>query len=138
MNTDTENLVKAPITELLRDGHLHNFLIQADDEPHREYPLRAKGITFRADFASELRQGGWLFVEDDDAQRAASRGPAEDIRPPHPWDKSDKGQANEDDGAKQDAPFMLAHEVRHSPKTSRKLNEGRKKPSRRQSPNNPG
>jgi hypothetical protein len=44
----------------------------SDADPVRERPFETSESTFRADFACALAGGGWLIVEDDDAQRALS------------------------------------------------------------------
>ncbi len=57
------------IDEALRCAEIRR-LFESDAPPVREREFRASGIPYRADFACALTGGGWLIVEDDDAQRA--------------------------------------------------------------------
>ncbi len=61
----TEELIKAPIEKLVHERFASVSLV-------REYPLGIQGRPrrFLADFAFRLPEGGWVFIEDDDAARA--------------------------------------------------------------------
>ncbi|MGH7594929.1 MAG: hypothetical protein ACREOI_01195 [bacterium] len=67
----TEELIKRPILEILSAEELREIITPSIDGP-REYSLVVNSFIFRADFAFDLPDGSWLFIEDDDAQRAVS------------------------------------------------------------------
>jgi hypothetical protein len=66
MHEGTEHKIKTPIATLFQESPFCDELIFIA----REYQL--DGTKFRADFAYQTKDGGWLFVEDDDAQRCLS------------------------------------------------------------------
>jgi hypothetical protein len=67
MDSLTEKKIKKPIADLFAQHPFRDAIIVSAQVPSRERVL--PGTSFKADFAFELSSGGWLFIEDDDAQR---------------------------------------------------------------------
>ena len=70
MHSGTEHKIKAPIVALFQEPPFRDELIPPNGRSVREYQLDE--TQFRADFAYQTKNGGWFFVEDDDAQRCLS------------------------------------------------------------------
>ncbi|WHZ17050.1 MAG: hypothetical protein OJF52_003901 [Nitrospira sp.] len=61
----TEMNIKQPILDLVKREFGSMLESPGSGIPPQEFPLKALKTTFKADFAYRIKQGGWLFIEDD-------------------------------------------------------------------------
>ena len=61
----TEMNIKQPILDLVRREFGSILEPPNSGVPPQEFQLKALQTIFKADFAYRIKQGGWLFIEDD-------------------------------------------------------------------------